>query len=99
MVARFSQTRLSGGTVEVNGPLTANPGMEVKHLRFMIAQDDVMVEDDADSVSDVGWSGQAPAGGLQPGTAHAFGLAVMLKSASPPSFETFTWVEQVTLTS
>jgi hypothetical protein len=98
MVARFSQTRLSGGTLEVTGPLTANPGMQVKHLRFMVAQGDVMVEDEADVGSGGGWSGKTPAGGLQPGAAHGFGLAVMFNPASPPGFETFTWLDHVTLT-
>jgi hypothetical protein len=97
MVARFSQTRLSGGTLEVTGPLTANPGMQVKHLRFLIAQGDAMVEDEA-VASDGGWSAKTEAAGLQPGPAHGFGLVVAFNPASPPGFETFTWVDQITLT-
>jgi hypothetical protein len=92
----FSDVRLSNGTVRVHGPFD-DEGMEVKHLRFMIAQGGVMVEDEAHA-SGGDWSGHTAAGGLQPGPALAFALAVMLKPAAPPRFETFTWFEDVTLT-
>lgn len=96
-MVKFGLTSIHNGTLEASGPAEADPGMEVRHLRFMIAQGDAMVEDEAD-VSGGGWRGETPAGGLQPGPAHGFGLAVMFKSASPARFETFTWVEPVTLT-
>jgi hypothetical protein len=37
-------------------------------------------------------------GGLKPGDAHAYGVALMFKGSAPPSFETFSWLEPVTLT-
>jgi hypothetical protein len=97
-MVKFTTTTLRDGTLEVGGPATADPGMEVKHLRFVIAQGDVMVEDDADSVGGGSWTWTGSAGDLQPGAAYALGLAVMFKSAAPASLETVTWFEPVTLT-
>lgn len=94
---KFSEAKIRNGEVEVTGPSHPNAGMKVKHLRFMIAQGAVMVEDEG-KVWRGKWKGKTPARGLKPGSAQGFGLAVMFKPASPGSFETFTWVEQVTLT-
>jgi hypothetical protein len=94
---KFTTASIGNGTLQVTGPAEGDPGMEVKQVRFTVAQGDVMVEDAA-SVSGSGWSGQTPAGGLQPGAAVGIGLAVMFNSGSPGSYETRTWVEPITLT-
>jgi hypothetical protein len=96
-VLKFTTAKLGNGSLELGGPATPNPGMEVRHLRFVIAQDGTLVEDEADDVSGGQWTWTGSAGGLQPGTAHGFGIAVMFKQAAPPSFETFSWLEEVTL--
>jgi hypothetical protein len=93
---RFEQTLLRGGRLEVAGPFNGNP-KALKHLRFMVAQRDTMVEAAA-KVSPAGsWMGRTPAKGLKPGGAHAIGLAVLVQPGSPPRFETFTWAERVEL--
>jgi hypothetical protein len=96
-VIKFTTANISNGTLEVTGPSNPEPGTEVKHLRFAIAQGNVMVESEGNAAAG-GWSGSADAGALQPGDAHGYGVALMFKSGAPPSFETFTWLEQVTLT-
>jgi hypothetical protein len=96
-VIKFSSASISDGTLQVAGPSNPEPGAEVKHLRFAVAQGDVMVEGEG-SASGSGWSGSTGAGDLKPGDAHAYGVALMFKGAAPPSFETFTWLEPVTLT-
>ena len=94
---KFTTANISNGTLEVTGPSNPEPGTEVKHLRFAIAQGDVMVESEGTASGD-SWVGSADAGALKPGDAHGYGVALMFKSGAPPSFETFTWLEQVTLT-
>jgi hypothetical protein len=96
-VVRFTTASISNGTLQVTGPAEGDPGMEVKQVRFTVAQGDVMVEDDA-SAAGGSWSGQTPAGDLKPGAAVGIGLAVMFKADSPGSYETRTWVEPITLT-
>jgi hypothetical protein len=96
-VIKFTTASVSSGKLEVAGPSEPEPGAEVKHLRFAVSQGDVMVEGEG-SASGSGWSGSADAGGLKPGGAHAYGVALMFKAGAPPSFETFTWLEPVTLT-
>jgi hypothetical protein len=97
-MVKFDRTTISDGRLELGGPSTPSPGMEVKHLRFVIAQAGVMVEDEADAVEDGRWRWNGPDGGLQPGVAHGLGVAVMFKAGSPASFETLTWFEEVELT-
>ena len=96
-MVKFTLTNLSNGTLEVTGPAEADSGFEVTHVRFMVAQGDVIVEGGGE-VSGSGWKGAAPAGGLQPGPAHGFGLAVMLNPSPPARYETLTWVEAIALT-
>ena len=96
-MVRFTTASIGNGTLRVTGPAEGDPGMEVKQIRFTVAQGDAMVEDDA-NVSGGGWSGETPAGDLKPGAAVGVGLAVMFKSGSPSSYETRTWVEPITLT-
>ena len=91
---KFEQTTLSDGTLTARGPFQVDPGTEVKHLHFLVAQAGVLVEGEA-FVSGDEWSGRAPAGDLQPGPAHGQGLAIMLSSGSPPALETFTWLEPI----
>jgi hypothetical protein len=94
---KFTDAKLKGGKLVVEGPSKPNPGMKIKHLRFMIAQGAVMVEDEG-KVWQGKWKGKTPAGKLKPGSAQGFGLAVMFKPKAPGSFELFTWVEQVEIT-
>jgi hypothetical protein len=96
-VLKFTNATLSSGTLAVSGPSNPEPGTQVKHLRFAIAQGDVMVESEG-SASGSGWSGSVDAGALKPGDAQGYGVALMFKESAPPSFEVFTWLEQVTLT-
>jgi hypothetical protein len=96
-MVKFTTASVNDGTVAVTGPAEADGGLQVKHLRFTIAQGDAMVEGDA-NVSGGGWSGEAPAGDLKPGPAHGIGLAVLFRSEQPAGYETRTWVEPITLT-
>jgi hypothetical protein len=94
---KFATAKLVDGNLEVDGPVEAEAGWEVKHVRFMVSQGEVMVEDEGHVAGD-GWSGSTAGGGLQPGDAQAVGLAIMLDRASPPGFETVTWIEPVRIT-
>jgi hypothetical protein len=96
-VLKFTTATLTNGKLDVSGPSNPEPGTEVKHLRFVITQGEVMVEAEG-SASTGGWSGSTDAGGLKPGDAHGYGVALLFKAATPPSFETFSWLEKVTLT-
>jgi hypothetical protein len=93
---RFTQTVLRGRRLEVAGPFEGNP-KALKHLRFMVAQRDTMVEGAAKLSPTGSWIGTTPAKGLKPGGAHAIGVAVLVQPGSPPRFETFTWAERVEL--
>jgi hypothetical protein len=94
---KFKTAKIRNGKLTVSGPSKLDPGVRVKHVRFMIFQDGVMVEDEG-KVSGAGWKGKTAAGGLQPGIAQGLGLAVMIKADRPCMWETFLWVEQVVLT-
>ena len=96
-MVRFTTASISDGTLQVRGPADGDPGMDVKHLRFTIAQGVAMVEDEA-NVSGGEWAGTTSAGGLQPGPALGIGLAVFFNAASPGSYETRTWAEPITVT-
>ena len=93
---KFTTASISNGNLQVTGPADPGSGLPVKHLRFLVAQGDAMVENEA-TVSGSGWHGEVPAGDLKPGPAHGVGLAVMVRDGSPGSFETTTWVEPITL--
>jgi hypothetical protein len=94
---KFTTASIADGNLVVTGPADPGSGLPVKHLRFLVAQGDAMVENDA-FVSGDEWRGEAPAGDLKPGPAHGVGLAVMISAGSPGSYETRTWVEPITLT-
>jgi hypothetical protein len=96
-VIKFTTASISNGTLEVAGPSNPEAGAEVKHLRFAVTQGDVMVEGEG-AAGEGGWTGSTGAGDLKPGAAHAYGVALMFKASAPPSFETFSWLEPVTLT-
>jgi hypothetical protein len=95
----FSEAKLlSNGQLMVKGPFDPD-GMVVTALRFMVAQGNVMVEGDKHHAGPTDWDGFTPAQGLQPGAAHGFATAVLMKPGSPPRFETFAWGEPITITS
>lgn len=99
-MVKFSAARLTNGTLQVSGPSTpdpGDPGMQVRHIRFMVTQRGVMVED-AGKVMGNGWMGKTAAPGLKPGAAHGVGLAVMLDPGAPASYQTVTWVERIKIT-
>jgi hypothetical protein len=95
-MVQFTTASISNGNLLVAGPAEPDPGLEVRHLRFVVAQGDAMVEHEAE-VANGGWRGEVPAGDLQAGPAHGIGLAVMFKPGAPASYETRTWVEPITL--
>jgi len=95
-VLKFTTASISNGNLQVAGPASSDSGLPVKHLRFLVAQGDAMVENEA-FVSGDEWRGEAPAGDLKPGPAHGVGLAVMISAGSPGSYQTTTWVEPITL--
>lgn len=95
---KFKTAKLRSGKVEVTGPSNLAPGAKVRHLRFVIAQGDVMVEDKARVSTGGNWMGNAPAGGLRRGIAYGCGMAVILESTTPPTIQTFTWAEVIKVT-
>jgi hypothetical protein len=95
---RFAETAIRGGKLEVTGPFEGNPDA-LKHVRFVVSQRDTMVEGAAKVEPATGnWTGTTSANRLEPGGAHAIGLAVLVHPGPPPRFETFTWAERVELT-
>jgi hypothetical protein len=93
------QADLEDGTVRVRGPFAPRPdpaqGVEIRFLHFLILQDGVVVEGTGDARGDR-WVGTADVGGLQAGTAQAFGFAVVVKQA-PLSFSSLTWSDEIEL--
>jgi hypothetical protein len=67
-------------------------------FHFLIVQGEHVLEGESVSSADR-WSGTTlDAGqGLSMGPAVALGLAVEVKEQPTPSFQTFTWVEEITL--
>jgi hypothetical protein len=92
----FSGAKLVGGTVAVHGPFECAEGERVKLLRWVIAQGDVVVEGREHHAGPSTWDGETEAEGLQPGDAHAFAFAVLMRPG--PQFESFPWDEPVTIT-
>lgn len=94
----FSEVKLlEDGRLMVKGPFDPE-GMDVKVLRFMVAQGNVLVEGDNHHAGPTSWDGFTPAQGLQPGAAYGFATAVLMKPGSPPRFESFAWGEPITIT-
>jgi hypothetical protein len=96
-VVKFTAASISDGTLSVSGPAEASPGFQVKHLRFTVVQGAAVAENEA-AVSGTDWAGNVPADGFAPGPATGIGLAVTVKTDSPASTETISWVEPLTLT-
>lgn len=94
---RFDTVKLTNGVVHVKGPITLAPKAAVKHLRFVIAQGDVMIESAA-KASPSGWMGKAKAKKLQKGIAYGCGMAVIQEANKPPTIQTFTWAEVIKVT-
>ncbi len=95
---KFETVVLGDGKVKVHGPLEGDPH-RVKHLIFMIGQGGVSADAHANpGWSEKGWDGQVDSGGFQPGRAQAVGVAVMLSAGASPSYETFTWAQEVVIT-
>jgi hypothetical protein len=88
---KFKTARLRDNKLEVEGEASAGASWQIRHLRFMISQGDVMVEDQG-TVKGESWTGKTKANGLKAGPAQAFGLAIRLDANIPPAFETVTWV-------
>ena len=94
---RFETVKLAKGVVTAKGPVALTPKSELKHLRFVIAQGDVMIEHAA-KASPTGWVGKAKAKGLQKGIAYGCGMAVIQEANTPPTLQTFTWAEVIRVT-
>ncbi len=94
---KFGTAKLTNGVVHVKGPTTLAANAQVRHLRFVIAQGDVMIESAA-KASPSGWMGKAKAKGLRKGIAYGCGMAVIQEMNTPPTIETFTWAEVIKVT-
>jgi predicted secreted hydrolase len=95
---KFKTAQLRNNQLEVDGEASGGASWQVRHLRFMISQGNVMVEDEG-KVQGNSWKGKTQANGLQAGPAQAFGLAIRLDANVPPAFETVTWVMPLNITS
>jgi hypothetical protein len=82
------------GRVTVRGDMT--PRAEPVHFHFAVVQDGTMVSGRGDG-SGSRWAGTTNGGAFTEGRAVALGLAVTLPDGPTAGFETFTWIEEVTL--
>jgi hypothetical protein len=82
------------GRVSVGGSVTQQS--EPVHFHFAVVQDGTILSGRGDSSGDR-WGGTTDGAGLEEGRAVALGLAVTLREGPTAGFETFTWVEEVTL--
>jgi len=94
-MVKFKEVTLSDGMVKVSGPIDNSES--VKHLIFMIGQGEETVHHHALEWSGDTWTGEVDADGLNSGPAVAVGIAVSLGEGPPPSYETFTWSQVVTI--
>jgi len=81
--------------VKVSGPIDNSES--VKHLIFMIGQGEETVDHHAREWSGDTWTGEVDAEGLHAGSAVAVGIAISLGEGPPPSYESFTWSQVVTI--
>jgi hypothetical protein len=94
------------GRVTVSGSVAAEmdergvvvPRSDAVRFHFLIVQGEHVLEGESVSSADL-WKGTtSDAGqGLSMGPAVALGLAVEVKKQPTASFQTFTWVEEITL--
>jgi len=87
-------------TLGDDGRVTVRGAVEQRdapvHFHFAVVQDGTILSGRAESSGDR-WGGTTDRGGLQEGPAVALGLAVTLRDGPTAGFETFTWVEEVSL--
>jgi hypothetical protein len=98
MMRAFDEAKLSNGRLQAKGPLVTEPGQEAEHMHFIVCQGTAVARGSA-HVSNGRWSGFADdATGITQGPAHGMGIAIVLNTQSPPSFETVTWFEPIEIT-
>jgi hypothetical protein len=99
---QFSAVTLrAGNRVEVRGPFDPAPGDTVLDALFcfVIAQGDAVAAGQARGTASE-WRGDATPvrGTLAAGDAAAVGVAMVVLDGTPPTFETSTWSQAVTVT-
>lgn len=110
MVKRFGSANLrSDGTVEVKGPFSLDPGDPQKpaQVAFYLVQTSTdyagaetktVVEGSGSwSIGDTEWTGTCAQGALTTGTAHGYGMAILVQN-EPPGFATWTWTSSIDVT-
>jgi hypothetical protein len=98
MMRAFDEATLTDGRLKAKGPLETGAGQEAEHMHFIVCQGNAVARGSAD-VSEGRWVGFADsAAGITQGPAHGFGIAIVLNTQSPPSFETVTWFEPIEIT-
>jgi hypothetical protein len=89
------------GTVQVTGTVRATEPAEDVEFRFLIVQNDVVVDGTGQGRGGGGWSGTTHPDQeeLHPGPVLAIGLALLpnKQRGRGLGFETFTWSEQIEL--
>jgi hypothetical protein len=93
-------TLRADGTVQVTGPFTVAEPVQDVEFRFMIVQNDVVVEGRGRGRGGSGgWSGETDRGQgrLEEGPALAIGLALLARKRPGRGYETFTWSGQIEL--
>jgi hypothetical protein len=87
-------TLQADGRVHVGGSVTQQA--EPVHFHFALVQNGEIRDGRGESSGDR-WAGTTDRPGLEEGRAVALGLAVTLREGPTAGFETFTWVEEVTI--
>jgi hypothetical protein len=94
----FRNVHLQGDQLRVVGRANISDGSMPQRIDYRLAQAGVAVQGEGRMSGQTGWSGEGDAGGIQVGPAFAFGLVQLTTPQEPPGFQTFTWFEEVEVT-
>lgn len=92
-------TVLADGTVRAIGTVSLTGRTQDVEIRFLIVQNDVVVEGRGQGLGGGGWSGETDPGQerLEAGPALAIGLALLARKEPGIGFETASWSAQIEL--
>ena len=105
-LAQFTEAKLLEGSTLLAVVGTYLPGPlehgaiehPLAHFHYAIIQGRVMVRGSSTDIPVGDWTGVSPAADLREGSALAAGVGLIFREVPTPAFESFTWSQEIAVT-